>query len=397
MMTFTSCSKWTVCWTLLFVISHQHVFADSPAIPVLAPGSTGLSDDSQNQIDSLINAAIEQEQLPGAVVAIGYRGQLVLLRAYGNRQVVPMVEKMTTDTVFDLASLTKPLVTACCVMKLVEQRKIALDDTVASHLPEFAANGKQAVTIKQLLLHTSGLIPDNPLADYSSDLDDSMLKVMRLQFNYQPDAKFRYSDVGFIVLGELVKQKTGKDLAEFATESLFSPLAMKDTGYRPNESLKRRAAATEQREGRWLKGDVHDPRAFALGGIAGHAGLFSTATDIAILAQTLLNGGEYHGQRILDANSVSTMTGAYQIPGGVRGLGWDKQSAFSSNRGASMSARAFGHGGFTGTGLWIDPELNLFVIFLSNRVHPDGKGAVNPLIGQIGTIAADFAIDATKH
>ncbi len=375
-------------------LAQQIATADSPAMSLVAPESLGLGNDELNRIDDEVNTAIQKQQLPGAVVAIGFQGRLVFLRAYGKRQVFPTNEPMTVDTVFDLASLTKPLATACCVMKLVESGALELSDPVAKHLPEFAAHGKQAVTIKQLLLHTSGLIPDNAMADYSSGPVTAIEKVMQLPLNYQPSEKFRYSDVGFIVLGELVRRKSGKDTAEFAAEHFYSLLGLNDTDFRLSAAQRLRTAPTEQRNGTWMTGEVHDPRAFALGGVAGHAGLFSTATDIAVFAQMLLNGGEYNGQRLLNAKSVATMTAAYQVPGGIRSLGWDKQSAYSSNRGSSMSARAYGHGGFTGTGLWIDPDLQLFVVFLSNRLHPDGNGVVNPLIGRIGTIAADAAITA---
>jgi CubicO group peptidase (beta-lactamase class C family) len=372
------------------------LYADSPSTPVPKTEVHHLDPETQSLIDREVTTAIENKLLPGAVVAIGYQGHVVFHRAYGNRQLLPSVETMTLDTVFDLASLTKPIVTACCVMKLVEEGKLSLDDPVASHLPEFVANGKESVRVKQLLLHTAGLIPDNSMKDYAEGRDIAIQKVMQLTFNYQPNERFRYSDVGFIVLGELVERLTGKSLSEYATESFFGPLEMHETCFRPSPSLQVRTATTEQRAGHWIKGDVHDPRCFAMGGIAGHAGLFSTASDIAIFSQALLNGGELNGQRVLDSETVKTMTDAYQVPGGVRGLGWDKRSAYSTNRGESMTPSAFGHGGFTGTGLWIDPELHLFVVFLSNRVHPDGKGSVNALIGRIGTIAADMAIAAKQ-
>lgn len=386
----------TVTGFIAFGSIQATSLADRPAASPVAPALVGLDAAKLNQIDSEVEGSIEQQKLPGAVVAIGFRGQLVFLRAYGHRQLVPEAEKMTTDTVFDLASLTKPIVTACCLMKLVDRGDVDIEDPVSKHIPEFAINGKQAVTIKQLLLHTAGLIPDNSLGDYALSREQSIRNVMELSFNYPPGERFRYSDVGFIVLGRLIEIKSGKELASFAEETLFSPLAMTDTGFCPETARRLRAASTEQRDGQWLKGEVHDPRAFALGGVAGHAGLFSTATDLAVFSQMLLSGGEFNGQQILSSQSIDAMTAANQVPSGIRGLGWDKQSAYSSNRGASMSEQAFGHGGFTGTGLWIDPELELYVIFLSNRVHPNGSGAVNPLIGRIGTIAADAAIAALK-
>jgi uncharacterized protein YbbC (DUF1343 family)/CubicO group peptidase (beta-lactamase class C family) len=349
---------------------------------------------SLDMIDDLIEHSIGEAKLPGAVVTIGHRGSIVFQKSYGNRRTVPEPEPMQANTVFDLASLTKPIATATSIMHLAGAGKISIDDRVAEHLPEFAKEGKQDVTIKQLLLHTGGMIPDNAMADYTGGPEVIREKFLSLKFNYDPGTKFRYSDVGFQVLGELIYSKTGKTVAEYSSENIFQPLKMTETGYLPDESLRKRAAPTQQRDGQWMVGDVHDPRAYAMGGIAGHAGLFSTSEDLAIYAQMMLQGGSYNGTQILTQESFKVMTTAYEVPGAKRGLGWDKQSGYSSNRGESMTPSAFGHGGFTGTAIWIDPELELFVIFLSNRVHPDGKGSVNPLAGAIGKVAADAAIAA---
>lgn len=360
------------------------------------PGAEGADSAKQfverlQPIEPLVSEAILQRQLPGAVVAIGFAGKLQYLKAFGNRQLQPHIEPMTIDTLFDLASLTKPLVTACGVMKLLETNEVSLDDAVAKHLPEFAATGKEAITVKQLLLHTSGLIADNPMSDYAGDREAILNKIMRLPLSYPTGTRFRYSDVGFIVLGRLIEKKSNLSLQEFSQEHFFEPLHMTETSYLPPESLWPRTAPTELRNGAWIKGQVHDPRAFAMGGMAGHAGLFSTASDLAIFAQMLLDQGSVQGRPILTLESVESMSASYEVPGGVRGLGWDKKSAYSANRGTSMSPSAFGHGGFTGTGIWIDPELKLYVIFLSNRLHLSGKTEVNRLIGQIGTHAANAA------
>ncbi|MEQ1828849.1 MAG: exo-beta-N-acetylmuramidase NamZ domain-containing protein, partial [Pirellula sp.] len=292
------------------------------------------------------------------------------------------------NTLFDMASITKPVATATSIMMLVEQGAIRLKDKVSDHLPEFGTKGKDKVTIQQLLTHVGGLIPDNSIKDYQDSPEQSIKNFLNVDLNYEPEKDFKYSDVGFLVLGELVHRKTGKNVHQFSQENIFRPLGMTETMYLPPPELAARAATTEQREGGWMIGQVHDPRAYALGGVAGHAGLFSTATDLAVYAQMMLNQGVYHGVRILGPQTVRTMTAAYDVPKGARGLGWDKRTGYSVNRGETMTASAFGHGGFTGTGLWIDPELDLFVIFLSNRVHPDGKGLVNPLIGTIGNIVA---------
>lgn len=343
------------------------------------------------RIDALVNNAIAEKKLPGAVVLVGLHGSVVLHRAYGHRQLKPELLPMELDTVFDLASLTKPVATATAIMILADRGMIELDAPVARYIPEFGVNDKSAVTVLQLLTHVGGLIPDNAMSDYRGSQSDIRERLFKLKLNYEPGSQFRYSDVGFQVLGELVSRVSSKALEEFTSNEIFKPLGMMETGYLPDESLRLRSATTQQREGRWMVGEVHDPRAYAMNGVAGHAGLFSTAKDLAVYSQVLLNHHPEKRRLLFRDETFVRMIADYHVPGGVRGLGWDKQSSYSSNRGKSMSATAFGHGGFTGTGIWIDPELDLFVIFLSNRVHPDGSGNVNSLIGEIGTIAADVA------
>jgi len=369
--------------------------ADSPnRLPRQTPAEVGLAADSLSGIDELINQGIAEGKLPGAVVMIGHQGSIVFHQAYGQRQSQPEPLPMEPDTVFDLASLTKPIATATSIMRLIEAGEIGLDEPVGQHLPPFAANGKEAVTVSQLLLHVGGLIPDNAMADYQDGPQRSIENFLKVGLNYPPGTNFRYSDVGFQVLGELIRAKTGSDVAQYSQQHLFQPLGMTETTFLPDEPLRQRSATTQQREGRWMIGEVHDPRAYAMGGVAGHAGLFSTADDLAVYAQMMLNEGRLGEVSILAAETVRQMTADYEVPRGIRGLGWDKQSGYSSNRGKTMTSRAFGHGGFTGTAIWIDPGLDLFVIFLSNRVHPDGKGAVNPLAGAVGTVAADAVIAA---
>lgn len=339
-------------------------------------------------IDKAVEEEIAAKKLPGCVVLIGRQGKIAWLKAYGNKQLEPEPVAMTIDTVFDLASLTKPVATATSVMILVEEGKLQVRDRVAQYIPEFAQNGKDRITVLQLLTHQSGLIADNALSDFDDGPERAFERIYALRPQAEPGTKFIYSDVGFMVLGELVKRLSGKSVYEYSRERIFGPLGMKETGYLPAAELRARAAPAEKRDGHWMQGEVHDPRAHALGGIAGHAGLFSTAADLAIYAQMMLGRGNFAGERILSPRTVDLMTEPVAVPGGLRGLGWDMQTSYSINRGELMSPAAYGHGGFTGTGIWIDPELDLFVIFLSNRVHPNGKGLVNPLIGRIGTIAA---------
>ncbi len=340
------------------------------------------------EIDTLVQTGLEAHQMPGCVVAVGRRGRIVLLKAYGWKRLQPMPEAMTTDTLFDLASLTKPIATATSIMILVEQDRVRLDERVAAYWPEFGTSGKEQITLRQLLTHQGGLIADNALEDYDQGPQVALERISALPCTAKPGTQFIYSDVGFIVLGEIVRRITGQDVHEFSQQQLFQPLGMAQTGYLPAAALRQRAAPTEQRDGHWMQGEVHDPRAYQLGGVAGHAGLFSCAEDLAVYAQMMLQHGSYADTNVLRPATVHAMTRAYDVCGYERGLGWDRRSSLSSNRGQRLTNQAFGHGGFTGTVLWIDPGLDLFFIFLSNRVHPSGEGNVNALAGRLASVAA---------
>ncbi len=379
-----------ILWAMIL---GTYLHASPPDLPSASPEEAGMDSRQLAAIDRAVDEALASRKMPGCVVLIGRHGKIVFEKAFGLRQVQPEPLPMTCDTVFDLASLTKPVATATSVMILAERGKIRLEEPVAVYLPEFAANGKDKITALHLLTHQGGLIADNPLSDYRDGPEKARQRLWALKPVAPPGGKFIYSDVGYLVLGELVSRVSGQRLDQFAQENIFKPLGMHETGFLPSPELRRRAAPTEKRGDAWIQGEVHDPRAFALGGVAGHAGLFSTARDLARYAQMLLGRGAYGGVRVLQENTVVLMTTPQSIPGGLRGLGWDMRTGYSSNRGESFSPRAFGHGGFTGTAMWIDPELDLFVIFLSNRLHPDGKGAVNPLAGRIGTIAANAIVD----
>ncbi|MCA9049516.1 MAG: beta-lactamase family protein, partial [Planctomycetaceae bacterium] len=273
------------------------------------------------------------------------------------------------------------------VMTLIEEGRIDLNAAAAEYIPEFANHGKEAITVRHLLTHTGGLIPDNSIKDYDDGPAKAFERIHELSLQANPGEKFIYSDVSFITLAEIVERVTGKTVHEYSQERIFQPLGMTESGYLPAESLRERAAVTEFRDGQPMRGEVHDPRAYALGGVAGHAGLFSTANDLAKYCAMMINGGERNGVRVLKPETVSLMTAPVQVSSGTRGLGWDIRSSYSSNRGDFFTKSAFGHGGFTGTAMWIDPPQELFVIFLSNRVHPDGNGSVNSLAGRIATIA----------
>ncbi len=387
-------ARWRLSMLAGCVALHlQTLTAAGP--PVVAPDKIGLSGEQLAKIDELVEESIEKGNLPGCVVAIGRTGAIGLLKVYGQRQTEPTEEEMTADTVFDMASLTKPIATATSIMILVERGEVRLRETAATYIPEFGQNGKDDVTVEQLLTHQSGLIPDNPLGDYEDGVETAWERIFALEPQSEPGERFVYSDVNFLVLGEIVRRVTGYDVAEFAAANVFRPLGMSETMYRPGEVLRKRAAPTEQRAGAWLRGEVHDPRAALLGGVAGHAGLFSTAADLAVFCDAMLRGSRDGGEspRVMSRATLTEMIRPRDVRGNLRALGWDNRSAFSTNRGELYGPRAFGHGGFTGTAMWIDPDLDLFVIFLSNRLHPDGMGNVNPLAGRIGTIAAAAIVD----
>jgi uncharacterized protein YbbC (DUF1343 family)/CubicO group peptidase (beta-lactamase class C family) len=375
---------------LLLALTVSVVAGAEPStrLPAAKPAEVGLDAAKLDQIGPVIQTSIEKGQLPGAVVVVVRQGKIAFRKAYGLRCKQPIEERMTVDTVFDLASLTKPIATATCIMILLEQRKLKLTDRVSRYFPAFGQNGKEEITLEHLLLHTSGLIPDNPVEDYQDGHAKAWERICNLRPLSEPGKQFRYSDVNFIILGKLIEHVSGEPLDVFARKHIFAQLGMNETKFRPDKALAERAATTEKRGDHWMRGEVHDPRAHLLDGVAGHAGLFSTADDLAVYAQMILNGGYYVCQRILKPETVQLMTTPRPIPGGKRALGWDARTAFSSNRGDGFSDRSFGHTGFTGTSIWIDPDKQMAVIFLSNRVHPDGKGQINRLRGQVASLAA---------
>jgi CubicO group peptidase (beta-lactamase class C family) len=355
-------------------------------------GSRAHAQDPFAAIDDAVRAAIKRGDMPGAVVLIVHRDKTVYRKAFGQRSRQPEPTLMTEGSVFDLASLTKPTVTAMLLMLLLEEGKLDLHDPIAKHLPGFARKETENITIAQLLTHTGGFIADNALKDYLDGKDKAWQNLYKLNPVSPPGSKFTYSDVGFILLGKIAEKVGGMPLDEQAKKRIFEPLSMKDTGYRPQGDLLKRCAPTHQREGRWMLGEVHDPRAYQLGGVAGHAGLFSTADDLAIFARMLLNQGKHEGKAFMQAETVELMTAPRKVPGtkepGLRTYGWDMATAYSSNRGEVFpKGVSYGHTGFTGTSIWLDPRSRTAVIFLSNRVHPDGKGTVTKIRGQVATLA----------
>ncbi|HEY8185207.1 MAG TPA: serine hydrolase, partial [Pyrinomonadaceae bacterium] len=379
------------------------------------PASVAVSEKRLAAIDDAVDSEIKQRHLPGAVVLVARKGWVVWRKAYGARTVEPAREAMTTDTIFDVASLTKVVATATSIMILVERGKLRLSDPLSNYLPEIKGEGRERVTLELLLTHRAGYAPDFDLKERWTGYDEAIKRLAQEPLRNPPGAKFVYSDINYIALGEVVHRVSGLTLDQFARQNIFEPLGMRDTGFRPSAKLRTRIAPTEKRSGqlsylgdtpqngpehtedtdRWLRGEVHDPTAYRMGGVAGHAGLFSTADDLAIYCQMILNGGQYNGVRILAPLTVAEMTRPRLVSetAATRGLGWDINTSFSTNRGDLFPLGSFGHTGFTGTSLWIDPASDMFVVFLSNRVHPDGKGDVSSLRGRVASIAAGAVTD----
>ena len=347
-------------------------------------------------VDAVVNNAITQGHVPGAVVLIGHQGRVIYRKAFGSRSIEPTLEPMTVDTVFDMASLTKVIATTGSVMRMVQLGQIKLNDPVSRYIPEFAQNGKQEITIRELLTHYSGLRPDLDLKpEWTSQLEAFRLASAEKPI-YPPGSTFVYSDINFIVLGELVQKLSGMMLNRYAETFIFAPFGMTNSRFLPPQSWFLRIAPTQkdERSGIVLRGLVHDPTARQMGGVAGHAGLFSTADDTAKFAQALLNGGAPVWSRL----TVEKMTTPQQPPNMtvLRGLGWDIDSPFSSNRGELLPVGSFGHTGFTGTSLWIDPTTDTYIVILSNAVHVKNGSAISLRTEVATAVAAALELNPTE-
>lgn len=384
-------------------LGHADVGPPAPG-PVNSPAFAG--------VDQLIVDAIVAKKLPGAVLLVGHAGKVAYEQAYGDRTVEPRVEPMTVDTIFDMASLTKCLVTATAVMQLWEQGKVGLDDPVATYLPEFGVNGKEKVTVRELLTHTSGLPADVLLADKWNGKEEGIRRAMVSGLETAPGTVFKYSDVNFITLGVLVERVSGEGLETYAAGHIFGPLGMAETRYLPPAAWVPRIAPTAHNDDkpmdddRLLRGEVHDPTTRRMGGVAGHAGVFSTAHDTGLFAQALLDRLAGRPSKFpLKQATLEVMTtpeqpghspadlaqpgpvGVYPSRKGheVRGLGWDIDSSFSRPRGEVFPVGSFGHTGFTGTSLWMDPGSDTYVVLLANSIHPRGRPPISHLRGDVAT------------
>lgn len=348
--------------------------------PLVALG-VDLRQANLQPIDDIANREIQLGNIPGAVILIGQQGKVSYRRAFGYRALEPQKLPMTEDTIFDLASLTKVIATTTAVMQLVEQGKLRLEEPVERYWAEFGANGKNEIRVRDLLTHISGL-----RAGLNSNLSwsgyaEALKQVAEEKLVHPPGKDFIYSDINFIVLGELVGRVSGMPLDSYCARQIFEKLGMKDSGFKPEASRRLRIAPTTFLNGKPLQGEVHDPTAYKMGGVSGHAGLFATADDLALFAQSLLREDSANGARVLQPASIVAMTTRQQLVNGNGwwGLGWEIAPRFNSKGNDFVPVRSFGHGGYTGTSLWIDPDSKSYVIILTNRVHPRGNGDVKPL------------------
>lgn len=351
-----------------------------------------MDSEKLDQIDSIILQAIDDGVIPGCVVLIGRKGHIVKHTAYGHRMLNPSLLKAELDTIYDLASLTKPVATATSIMILTERGLIRLDDRVEKFIPQFQGGEKDEVRIHHLLTHTSGLIS---FRDYRTMLRGAenrrqavIESICEESLRYSPGKDFNYSDLNYILLEEIIFRLTDQRIPEFAAENIFNPLGMRDTMYDIPRDLKDRCAANIRGADIVIYGDVHDPTADFLGGISGNAGLFSTAKDLSIYLEMLLNKGAFLNTRILSPASVATMTANHiAVENQRRSYGWDIETGYSYPKGDLTSDRSFGHTGYTGTSIWVDPEYDLFILFLSNRMLAPRMNHHKPVIRALSNIA----------
>src|SRR5580693_4080615 len=364
--------------------------------PSMSASSQGTPAPALGVVDGIVQEAIRDGQIPGAVVLVGHDGEIIYRKAFGERALEPRREAMTEDTIFDVASLTKVIATTTAVMQLAEKGQIRVNDPVVKYIPEFAENGKEEITVRELLTHHSGLPKDLDLSQPWEGRETALRMAYADRPIYAPGSQFLYSDVNFIVLGALVERVSGMSLEEYCQKNIFVPLKMAHTRFLPPPSWAPKIAPTQYDEhDKMLRGIVHDPTARRMGGMAGHAGLFSTADDLATLAEALLDGSS-----ILSPLMIEKMTTPQQPPTSqvLRGFGWDIDSPFSSPRGDLLPVGSFGHTGFTGTSLWIDPTTGTYIIILSNAVHPRGKGSAIALRSKIATaVAAALPLTVTEN
>lgn len=389
---------------ILIILSLIHLLT-AQSLKKVTPEEVGLNSSVLTRADSVINKAIEKGTIPGAVLLVERFNKIAYHKAYGYRELIPEKKPMELNTIFDLASITKPVATATSIMILLEQGFLRLNDPVNLYIPDFneykGEFANEPIRIIHLLTHTSGLPPYAPVKQlkekFKGPQPDLLIHYIATVNRYHtPGTYFKYSCLNFITLQRIIKIVSGKSIKEFAEQNIFERLGMMNTFYTPPEDKIQFCAATEQLEdGQVLIGKVHDPLAREINNcISGNAGLFSTAEDLAIYSAMLLNGGSWNGQRILNPLTVKKMT---TVPRGFeefgRALGWDLYSPYNSNLGDLLSDKAFGHTGYTGTSIAIDPQYQIAIILLTNRVHPHDKGSVVRLRALIANIVAASIIE----
>lgn len=357
------------------------------------PLSPGPPPSTFEEVDRLLASYQERGAFPGGVLAVGDREGLLHLHPFGRLTYEPDAPPVTAKTLYDLASLTKVVVTTTLAMILVDEGKLDLDQPVQELLPGFQGPGKEAVTVRHLLTHSSGLPAVAPLYQEIQGKQAFVERIQAMDLVYPVGSRSTYSDLGMILVGEILERAAGQPLDALVQTRVLDPLGMRGTRFLPPPDLRPRIAPTEidPWRGRLLQGEVHDENTSAMGGVAPHAGLFGTAGDLARFARLLLNGGTLDGYRIVAPEIVDLFTRRAGIPGSDRAIGWDTKSPEGSSAGTLFSPRSFGHTGFTGTSLWIDPERGLFVILLTNRVYPTRE---NNLIREVRPAVADAVVRA---
>lgn len=358
------------------------------ALMSLFAGCHGPAGRDFSGIEKIVQSQIDTGHFPGAVVLVGNSKKILYWKAFGHEVATPYQEEMTKGTLFDMASLTKPVATGTSIMTLVDQGRIDVNDYVKEYLPEFATGGKEKVQIKHLLTHTSGLpayTSAKPIKEqYGCPCPDRVIeKICSFDALNEPGDKYRYSCLGYITLAKVLERITGQTVAQYSQEHIFKPLGMKHTTYNPPLKWQSKIAATEISDGILLRGTVHDPLAQLMDGVSGNAGLFSTARDLSVYCRMILNGGTYKGKRILSPEAVHLMTTEQSL---TRTYGWGVIANYSWSEKTSVSEQAICHTGYTGTSIVIDPAAELYLIILTNRVHPDDTGIANDVRSKVAEI-----------
>src|SRR5919199_1551091 len=374
------------------VLAAGHGGAGGDGLPTSTPSAVGMSAARLAAIDRVVTRGISAGGYPGAAVVVGRKGYAVWEKGFGRLDWTHDARVSPTETIYDLASLTKVVGTTTAVMVLYDQGRLALDSTVHSYLPGFTGGYRDSVTVRQLLMHRGGLPASRDIWRVARSPEEARRMILETELEYRPGLGFIYSDLGADLLGMLVEQVSGVGLDKFLDSLVFKPLGMTNTGFRPSAELRDRIAPTEllPPRGYPLRGEVHDENAYVMGGVAGHAGLFSTAADLSIFAQMMLNGGEYNGMRVISDSTIRLFT---RRAAGSRALGWAMADG-QWGSGRFLSDNAYGHVGFTGTSLWIDPDREMFVILLTNRVHAARARRPAKVIADVRADLADAAAAA---